>query len=589
MQQQRVYLLSLVVLFFFPTFVFSQSKRTVPKLSEYWELPGPEQKKGDLKEETESDTKEQSVEFNSADEESPFENWQAEESEDHPWAEEGESVGFFGKTFNLWSAFKDDPSLGGKLRASYRLTYRGNFFKTGSFRFADPNQVIADDLTFARELEALHSKKRDQDFDQSLSISTKDLFYDGQSDSLFNGIESELSVRRYKDIDGVRDSELGIGILDRRSNGEDVQLRQLNMTVRAWEERVRLTMGRQTIHSAEWLQLDGARLRLRGIGFFGKPVEWEGFGGELVTFYRAPRRKEVYGGSFTYYPTNKTRLILSDVVFVRNTFQAELFQRVVDGLTLRSVYRQIDEDPESIHFDLLGQELFPGFEWRLSYHGKLGKRAEDFIFDFTYPEGGSSGEVDFAERLGISDLKPYDEVTLEIRQEIVQYLGAFIGGTGHWIRGGSSRDTFNTNWLEAWLGLDVLHFPWEGFTGRLTLRYLDTDLPRRTLRSEDDPFLFVDTIGDGDPDFLGLEFLIEQDFGRNLSIGSTFEYRNYTRDNRFLRLKGLDGYSLSGFFRYRPTSILSLSLAYTYEEDTPFFEGDLRSAHGVLAEAQIAW
>jgi hypothetical protein len=148
---------------------------------------------------------------------------------------------------------------------------------------------------------------------------------------------------------------------------------------------------------------------------------------------------------------------------------------------------------------------------------------------------------------------------------------------------------YNTDWYETWGGIDTLHVPWEGLTGRLTARYLDTELPRRQPRDPSDPLFLADVVGDGEPQFLGFEVLLEQDIAGRVAVGGTLNWRIYTYDSRFARLEELDAVALGAYLRYRPNSLLTFYFDYTYEDDYRYIQNDFRDVQAIRASLLLSW
>ncbi len=478
-----------------------------------------------------------------------------------------------------------DPSLGGRLHLDYRLTYQARFYKHRPYEFPFPDEVTPIDERFAAELKELHGYDEDQDIDQYLSIRTHNLFTPGRSSGLYQNFDTELSLRYFRDIDGTPPRTTAVSVFRK----EEFQLRTLNAKLEMLQRHLELTLGRQYVESAEWVHIDGGKATVRGLGLFDRPVEIEAFAGRRVAFYRTIDRKEIYGGRISYLPTRDTRIEFANVYYIDNTFRADVFQRITPDWTAFVSYRQINLDPESVRFETTYQDASRGFELRAFYLGKLGERADDFDFDYTFSDRVSGDDADHDRRFNISDIKPFDDLGLELRQELTERCGAFAGGTVHHVRAGGERDAYNTDWYEVWAGLDVNHVPWEGLTGRLTLRYMDTDLPRRQLREPDDPLYLVDIVGDGEPDFLSLEFLLEQAFGQEIALGAHVNFRSYSYDSRFASLDNLDALALDGYFRYRFGPYTTCYLAVSYETDADYFSADFDELLGLKLQLQISW
>lgn len=491
---------------------------------------------------------------------------------------------------DIWRQALDDPSLDGRLRLTYRLDYRATFFRSRGLRFPFAGDVTDLDRQVARELRELHDDNDDQDLDQYLALGTRDLFLPRGHAGLVQGLDTELSLRFFRDVGGTPPRGQDVSVFNSRSDGSAFQLRTLNARLEVLERHLEITAGRQLIESAEWVHIDGGRIAFRGLRILDRAVELEAFAGSRVTFYTSVSRRAVWGGTVRIFPTRDTQIELSDVQYIDNSFRAELFHRLVPDWTARLTYRQINEDPESVRLASVFSRDDWGLELRASYFSKLGLHVDDFNFDYTFSDRvDDAADRDHDRRLNIGDIKPYDEASVELRQELTQDLGAFLGATGHLVRGGSDRDTFNTNWYEAWAGIDTLHVPWEGLTGRLGARYLHTVLPRRRIYDAGDPRNLFDVVGDGEPDFLALELLLEQDVARRVAVGSEVIWRHYARNGRFVDLDGLDALALTGYLRCRPGRFISCYLSYTYERDAEYLAEDFADLHSVRVQVRLSF
>lgn len=466
--------------------------------------------------------------------------------------------------------FWSDPTLGGKLHLTYRVNYSAGLYRGDG-------------------------TDRDQDIDQYLSIRTHDLFTPGVDSGFYQGIDTDVSVRHFKDIGGTSVTDESLGLFDTFDGGEDFQLRTLNARVRLFEEHLEITAGRQYIEAAEWVHIDGGKFRLRGlVGPFGRPIEIIGFGGQRVAFYPSIHEEDIFGndvwgGTVIYTPARDTRLEISDVHYVDNSLRVMVKQRFAEAVTLQAIYRQINEDPESVVVDAAWERS----DWNLDLRGtaftKLGSDADDFNFDSTFSDRVPERDRDHDRRFNIGDLDPFTEVTLEVRKGLSDEHGVFGGVTGHWIHDRSDRDVYNTDWYEVWGGIDTLHVPWEGLTGRLTVRSLYTDLPRRRPRDPADPLFIADTVGDGEPNFLGVEMLFEQDFARRIAAGTSVEWRMYDYESRHADISNLHSLSVTAYGRWRPIRVLTFYAAYVYERDYRFINDGLEDVHGFRVQASVSW
>lgn len=496
---------------------------------------------------------------------------------------------------DLFSEFKKDPSLGGRLKVTYRATYGAQLFRFRGYRFNFPNDVTGLENDAADELEARRRDNKDQDLNQYLSIRTKDLITPWIDSGYYQGVDTDVSFRFFKDLDGTRPGNESLGTFDSFHGREAFQLRTLNAKIKIFEEHLEVTAGRQYFEAAEWVHFDGGKLRLRGlVGPFGKPIEITAFGGQRVTFYssiqeRNVLKNDVWGGTVAYSPTRDTRIELSDVHFIDNSLRVWLDHRLTPTVDLDVIYRQINEDPESVLVDLSYEDGESDFDFRFEYFVKLGANADDFDFDYTFSDRVTFGERNHAYHLNIGDLEPFHEVTLEARQGLSDDHGVFVGATGHWLENRSNRGVYNTDWYEAWGGVDSLHFPWEGLTGRLTVRYLYTDLPRRREWDPSSPLFIADPTGDGEPRFLGVETLLEQDIARKIAVGNSVEWRLYEYEARQADLSSLWALSVNTYLRWRWTNYLTYYLSYTYERDYRFVNPDFDEVHGVRAQLMLSW
>jgi hypothetical protein len=491
--------------------------------------------------------------------------------------------------------FSKDPTLGGRLHFTYRATYEAKFYRFRGYHYPFPQDAGPLDEQAADELEDRHRGNSDQDLDQFLSIRTHNLVTPGIEKGFYQGLDTELSARYFIDLDGTPRGNESLSTYDAFPGQEDFQLRTLNAKLKLLDEHLELSGGRMFIDAAEFVHIDGGRFLLRGLrGPLDRPVEIEGFAGQRVSYYSSISERDlftddVYGGTLRYYPTRDTRLEVSDVFFIDNSLLLRVEQQVLPSLDLLGRFRMINEDPESLTFDVHFEQPRWGLDLRAGVLSKFGENADDFNFDYTFSRRLDADESRHDAHFHIDDLEPYDEVTLEARQEINSNHGIFAGGTGHWVRNRADQNVYNTDWYEVWGGVDTLHFPWDGLTGRLSVRYVDTDRIRRREYDPDDPLFIADVTGDGEPSFIGAELLLEQDIARRVAIGSSVEWRNYTYSSRFARLSEMNAVSVTGFGRFRQNRIITYYLGYTYERDYRFVNPDFEEVHGVKGQVQFSW
>ncbi|MBI4584252.1 MAG: hypothetical protein HY717_09555 [Planctomycetes bacterium] len=484
----------------------------------------------------------------------------------------------------LWK----DPTLKGKLHLTYRAAYQAQFFRFGRFRFNFPD-IDPADRQFAAELEDRRRRNQDHDLDQYFAVRTHDLIVPATQSGWCQGLDTEFSIRGFTDLDGTAAGNESLGAYDRFPGGDQAQLGALNFKALLLQRHLEFTGGRQYFEGAEYVHFDGGRIHVRGLGLFDRPVEIDAFAGARATYFPSVSRTGLYGGALKYFPAQGTEFEFADVYYLDNSLKASLLQRLGPLASMQLLYRQVNEHPESAQLEAVFQESGWGLEARGSYYGRLGRSSNDFTFDYTFSERAPVEDRDHDRHFNLGEIDPYDEASLEVRQEITGSFGLLLGGTGHWVRGRSDRDAYNSDWREVWGGLDSLHFPWEGLTGRAVIRYLDTDLPRRQYYDRDDPRFISDVTGDGEPRFVGLEARLEQDWARKVAVGTAVELRNYEYSNRFADLAGLNAWALQAHVRWRPMSILSFLIAYDYEKDYRFLNPDFKELHALKAQVLISW
>lgn len=507
------------------------------------------------------------------------------EGEDTPEDEDG----WFDQ---LLSQLEEDPTLGGRLHLTYRATYTGRFYDFGPFEFPvnDPAAIGPDDLAHAAQLAARHRNDDDHDLDQYLSLRWDGLYREEEG-ALLQSVDLGLSLRYFRDLDGSPAGEASLDTFDTFSDNSRFQLLTLHTTLEAFQRHLLFTLGRQYAHEAEWIHFDGGQARFRGVTLLGRPVELGAFGGQRVKLYRrtSSSRDGIWGGYVKYWPLKNTSIKLSDVFYADNSFEVEL-RHTFPGVARVSVgYRQIDEHPAFVRLEASAEWASQQLTALLRTVHKVGKGADDFDFDYTRSRRREGDNPLF---FNLGELAPYDEVSLELRKGFLEHYGASAGGTLHVLRDRDLRDEYNTDWQEVWAGLDVLHAPWEGLTGRLTFRYLHTDLRRRLLRLDPNfvltnnvpDFLPEDITGDGEPDFLGVDLLLEQDLGRTVAGGATLDFRSYDTRTNFVVLENLTVSNVSAYLRWRPTRHTQWTLRYSYTRDFEFLYPDLDALHTVQVQ-----
>ncbi len=500
------------------------------------------------------------------------------------------------KEDSFYSRFFEDPSLDGKLHLTYRINYQLKLYDFKRYRFNfDP--VTDDDREQARQLKAWRDNDSDQDLDQYVSLRTEDLFIPWEESGVFQSFKTETAFRYFKDIDGSPSGEEARGGFDRFDGRQAFQLYKLFARVETFSRHLELTLGRQYANEAEWVHFDGAAGRFRGLQILGREVELSAFGGSRVTFYSrsSSNHNGVGGGTIRIALGEATQMKLSNVYYLYNTFEAELRQDLSDIGWFAVRYRQIKRAAHSVTIDAHADWRSQNVTVDARYVAKVADQVDDFYFDFTQSSlrrGGNQSEKHF----NIGGIEPYDEFYLEVRKGFLEHYGVFAGGIAHILRRGSEDDNYNADWYEAWAGLDVLHAPWQGLTGRVTVRYVDADLPRRIVIADENDlidgipnFLPEDAVGDGEPSSLGVEFLLEQDFARVVTLGATAVVRSYDYESQFVRVEDMEATSVGAYARWRATSRAQWYLSYSYDRDYEFVNPDLEALHTIRAQFQYRW
>ncbi|MBI4601482.1 MAG: hypothetical protein HY721_05900 [Planctomycetes bacterium] len=495
-----------------------------------------------------------------------------------------------------WARLLADPTLGGKLHWTYRASYTARLYDFDRYRYPFPEHVAPVDEAQRRLLEERHEDRSDQDLDQYFALRLESLpVLEGRS-RVLQSAGGEASFRWFKDLDGSPAGEEAHGGFDRFAGRQAFQLQTLNARLEALNRHLELVLGRQHGREAEWVHFDGATATLRGLEVFWREVEVSGFAGSRVTFYprASSSRDGVYGGHLKARLLEGLHLELSEVYYIDSSFEAELRQEIPDLGWLAVGYHQFNEHPHLISLEASLERREHALTVHLSYDGKLGGHGRDFNFDYTQSSSRrSDGDKD--RYFNIGHLEPYDEVTLEARKGLLPWLGASAGGTVHRLRDRDEEDGYNTDWQEAWAGLDVTEPFWKGLTGRGTVRYVHTDLPRRRLRldleevlSNGAPdFRLEDVTGDGEPSFLGLDLLVEQDFHRHVAVGATALLRSYEYQSNFAELDDLRAASLGAYVRWQATAWTQFLFGYSYDTDYRFVNPDLDALHTVRVQLVV--
>jgi hypothetical protein len=503
-------------------------------------------------------------------------------------AEKGEGRSFF-------DSFRADPTLGGKVHFTYRLRYLARFNDFKSYELPFP--PTADEEEQIDEMKDRRKDTTDQDLEQYLSLRVEDA-YRAEEPGFLTSLGGEAAFRWFKDIDASKKGDEHYGFQDAGGDREEFQIQTLFARVRTFDSHLELLLGRQFGYEAEWLHFDGGTGIFRGLSVLDREVELAAYGGSRVTYFpgSSSAHDGIAGGHIKAWLFPDTRLKLSDIHYIDNTFEAELRHDFTRAIWAAATYRMVNEDPHSV----LAQGWFeiPEREWTiiLDYVGKLGRNADDFNFDYTQ-SARRSQDSDKDRHFNIGDLEPYDEVSLEARKGFRRWIGVSAGGVLHRLRERDREDNYNTDWQEAWAGVDLTDPFWAGLTGRLTLRYIHTDLPRRTVRLPLDEVLSnglpdfqpEDVTGDGEPSSLGLEFLLEQDFERVFAVGLTSAFRAYDYRSNYLLLDDLRAASVGGYVRWKATPRTEWLLGYSYDTDYRFINPDLDAVHTVRAQFLLRW
>jgi hypothetical protein len=514
--------------------------------------------------------------------------------------------------------FWDDPTLGGKLHVTYRASMIGRIFDFKPYEYPFPGNISEADREQARQLAERHDDTLDFDLDQYFSLSAKDIYAPEDSSGLVQSAGGHMSFRYYKDIDGSTQGEEALNGFDAFAHRNAFQLYTLYARVETLSRHLELTLGRQTGQFAEWVQFDGATAVFRGLRVLDRDVELSAFGGARVTHYRRaasqhkperdPETQEIIGnhnaasyppgiagGEIRAWLLENTLLELSDVIYIENTFEATLRQEFPGSGWVSAAYRMIDETPHMVFLDATLDRPERGLTVIIFYAGKLSSGEDDFSFDFTVPNR-TRGSLDKTVYFNIGEIEPYDELTIDLRKGFGRF-GISGGGTYHRLRDRSEEDIYNTDWYEVWGGFDVTDPFWKGLTGRATLRYVHTDLPRRLLRLPVDEVLAngvpdfreEDITGDGEPSHLGLELLVEQSFEGLVTVGATLVLRSYDYRSNYALLDDIHATSVGAYVRWQATERTQWSLGYTYSTDYQYIAPDFGSLHTIGLQFLLRW
>jgi hypothetical protein len=154
----------------------------------------------------------------------------------------------------------------------------------------------------------------------------------------------------------------------------------------------------------------------------------------------------------------------------------------------------------------------------------------------------------------------------------------------HRLRQRSAEDNYNTDWQEAWLGVDATDPLWKGLTGRALVRYVHTTCRAANFRLNVDDtlnngvpdFQPEDATGTGEPSYLGVETSSSRTSSRKVAVGATAVLRAYDQQSNFAELDGLTASSLGAYVRWRTTAWTQLYLSYAYDTDYRYFNPDFR-------------
>ena len=91
---------------------------------------------------------------------------------------------------------------------------------------------------------------------------------------------------------------------------------------------------------------------------------------------------------------------------------------------------------------------------------------------------------------------------------------------------------------------------------------------------------------DGEPSSFGLEFLLEQDFERVVTLGATAVVRSYDYRSQFADIEDMSATSVGVYARWRSTARTQWFLSYSYDRDFKYWNPDLEALHTIRAQFQ---
>ena len=377
----------------------------------------------------------------------------------------------------------------------------------------------------------------DHDFYQYLNFSS-----DGYG---LDNLSTYVSMRFEKGLGDTRRRDYFRDITDTYDARDQLKVYNAYARLKDLFSNVDVTVGRQYFYGAELAHFDGGRLDLKRIG----PIDLSFFGGRRVTFYEYPERLEIWGGNFSVYPREGTKIAARVIKYIDFSYDFSISQTITPEIDFTGTYSLINNSPRELFLDLNYNSYKLGTKATISYARKLsGIRADNFSFNYTASSNRGKEGLD-VERLNIGRLAQYQDYGILLHQRIYKGLGVGATYRKRELLNNNEGNPYNNDFDEFTAGLDWADFIFDGTDLLANWKYFKNN--RNTKRFESKSNVF--------------EGQLAQRLSDNFFVDAGAFYKVYDYNK-----KHIDTVGFSGDVRAYINKNINFKIRYAYEEDDPF-------------------
>ena len=360
-----------------------------------------------------------------------------------------------------------------------------------------------------------------------------------------DNLSTYVSMRFEKDLGDTRGRDYFRNITDTYDARDQLKVYNAYAKLKDIFSHADLTVGRQYFYGAELAHFDGGRLDLKKIG----PVDFSLFGGRRVTFYEHPDRFGMWGGNFSIYPREGTKISARVLKYIDFSYDFSISQRITPEIDFSGTYSLINNSPRDLVLDLNYNSYKLGTKATISYARKLsGIRADNFSFNYTASSNRGKEGLD-VERLNIGRLAQYQDYGILLHQRVYKGLGIGASYTKRELINNNEGNSYNNDFDEFTAGFDWSDFIFDGTDLLANWKYFRNN--RNSNRFETKSNVF-----DG---------RVAKRLSDNIFVDAGAFYKVYDYNN-----KHLDTVGFNGDVRAYINKNIDFKIKYAYEEEDQF-------------------